>query len=127
MKYHMIVPGLPPSSVLGFGCGAVGGRIGRKQSARALGAALDAGITHFDVARSYGYGEAEWILGDALTGQREGVVIATKFGVTASAGARMLSRFKPLAQAAVMAFPALRPLVRSAVLPRTVGARRFSP
>ena len=43
-------------------------------------AALDAGVTLFDTAESYGDGASERSLGRALAGRREEVVIATKFG-----------------------------------------------
>jgi D-threo-aldose 1-dehydrogenase len=46
-----------------------------------LAAALDAGITHFDTAPYYGYGEAEKILGRFITGRRDQVTITTKFGI----------------------------------------------
>ena len=45
-----------------------------------VNAAIDAGITLFDTADTYGDGESEWLLGRALTGRRDQVVIATKFG-----------------------------------------------
>ncbi len=38
------------------------GRAGRSESVRALKAAMDSGITFFDTARSYGYGESESLL-----------------------------------------------------------------
>src|SRR3954452_8900176 len=98
MPYVTICPGLPPSSRLGFGCGSVMGRVGRAASLRAIAAALDAGITHFDVARLYGYGEAETLLGEALRGRRDRVVIASKFGLMPPQASRALRRLKPLAQ-----------------------------
>jgi len=49
-----------------------------------LECALDAGITHFDTAAYYGYGEAERLLGQALAGRRERVTITTKFGIEPS-------------------------------------------
>ena len=55
-------------SVLGFGCAALMGRVGRRDSLAALAAAQDAGINFFDTARSYGYGESEALLGQFLTG-----------------------------------------------------------
>lgn len=59
------------------------GRVGKSASLRAMGAAWDAGITLFDTARSYGFGEAEAVLGDFLCGRRDQAVIATKFGIAA--------------------------------------------
>ena len=56
-------------SVLGFGCGAVGGLMVRGSSAdreRAVGKALDAGIDYFDTAVQYGDGLSETHLGQVL-------------------------------------------------------------
>ena len=53
-----------------------------RQSLRAMGCAWDAGITLFDTARSYGFGDAEAVLGEFLRGKRDKAVIATKFGIT---------------------------------------------
>jgi diketogulonate reductase-like aldo/keto reductase len=69
------------TSVLGFGCGSVMGRVGRKASLRAMDAAWDCGITLFDTARSYGFGEAEAVLGEFLQGKRDRAVVATKYGI----------------------------------------------
>jgi aryl-alcohol dehydrogenase-like predicted oxidoreductase len=69
------------TSVLGFGCGSVLGRVGRAASLRAMNAAWDAGITFFDTARSYGYGKAEAVLGEFLQDKRDQAVIATKYGI----------------------------------------------
>ena len=56
-------------SILGFGCGAVGGLMVRGEPAdqeRAIGRALDAGVNYFDTAVQYGNGESEKNLGRAL-------------------------------------------------------------
>jgi D-threo-aldose 1-dehydrogenase len=66
--------------VLGFGCGSLTGT-SRRGANRVLAAAFDAGIRHFDVARYYGFGEAEGILGRFLNGRRSEVTITTKFGI----------------------------------------------
>lgn len=50
-----------------------------------LECAIDCGITHFDTAAYYGYGEAERLLGKALQGRRERFTITTKFGMEAAA------------------------------------------
>lgn len=50
-----------------------------------LACALDSGITHFDTAAYYGYGESERLLGQALQGRRDKVTITTKFGMEPSA------------------------------------------
>src|ERR1700730_10967887 len=56
-------------SVLGFGCGAVGGLMVRGDPVdqeRAIARALDAGVTYFDTAVQYGNGESEKNLGRLL-------------------------------------------------------------
>ena len=56
-------------SILGFGCGAVGGLMVRGDPAdqeRAIGRALDAGVNYFDTAVQYGNGESEKNLGRIL-------------------------------------------------------------
>jgi aryl-alcohol dehydrogenase-like predicted oxidoreductase len=56
-------------SILGFGCGAVGGLMVRGNQAdqeRAIGRALDAGVNYFDTAVQYGMGESEKNLGRIL-------------------------------------------------------------
>jgi aryl-alcohol dehydrogenase-like predicted oxidoreductase len=84
-------------SVGGLGCNNFGMRIGSDAARAVVDAALDEGITFFDTADVYGsaYGESEQMLGDALAGRREGVVLATKFGspshgTTGGAGAAFI-------------------------------------
>lgn len=105
--------GLPRHiSVLGFGCAPLLGRTGRSQSLAALHAAFDGGINFYDTARSYGYGESETLLGEFLAGRRDKVVLCTKFGILPAARGGWKQRVKPLAQAAVRAFPQLRGFAR---------------
>ena len=79
-------------SALGLGCWAIGGPFWRgenpvgwgqvddAESLRALHLGLELGITFFDTSNVYGCGHSERVLGQALAGRREDVVIATKFG-----------------------------------------------
>src|SRR6059058_162899 len=56
-------------SILGFGCGAVGGLMVRGDPAdqeRAIARALEAGVNYFDTAVQYGNGESEKNLGRVL-------------------------------------------------------------
>jgi aryl-alcohol dehydrogenase-like predicted oxidoreductase len=66
-------------SVVGLGCNNFGRRIGLDQTRAVVRAALDAGITLFDTADIYG--ESEDFLGEVLAGERDNVVLATKFGM----------------------------------------------
>ena len=67
-------------SRVGLGCNNFGRRIDRGATRRVVEAALDAGITFFDTAESYGEGDSERFLGAALGERRSHVVVATKFG-----------------------------------------------
>ncbi len=66
--------------VIGFGCSSLTS-VGRKKALRLLDNAFDVGIRHFDVARYYGYGETESILGAFVKSRRAQVTITTKFGI----------------------------------------------
>jgi aryl-alcohol dehydrogenase-like predicted oxidoreductase len=68
-------------SVVGLGCNALGSRVEAAGSRDIVAAALEAGITLFDTADVYGNkGRSEELLGAALKGRRDDVVVATKFG-----------------------------------------------
>lgn len=69
-----------PVSVLGFGSMNLGAWGGVDQDAanRLVGEALDAGITLFDTADLYSFGESETLLGKALGSRRDDIVLATK-------------------------------------------------
>jgi D-threo-aldose 1-dehydrogenase len=66
--------------VIGFGCSSLA-KGGEKRALQLLEAAFDAGVRHFDVARYYGYGEAEGLLGRFVKSRRSAVTITTKFGI----------------------------------------------
>ena len=69
-------------SILGFGCGAVGGLMVRGSAPdqdRAIGLALDAGINYFDTAVQYGNGASEINLGRVLGVRKPaGITVGTK-------------------------------------------------
>ena len=69
----------PQVSVVGLGCNNFGMKLDQAQTTAVVYAALEAGITHFDTAESYGGGQSEVFLGKALGAKRESVVVATKF------------------------------------------------
>jgi len=68
-------------SEIGFGGWGIGGGWGYKddeEALRALKRALNLGITFFDTAMGYGNGHSERLIGQAVAGMRDRVVIATK-------------------------------------------------
>ena len=67
-------------SRVGLGCNNFGGRIDRRRTQEVVDAALAAGVTFFDTANTYGSGDSERFLGEALRARRSEVVVATKFG-----------------------------------------------
>lgn len=95
MRSVELVPGIQ-SSALGFGCASVLGSIDGKTARRAIDCAIDCGITHFDLARSYGYGQAEEFVGKILRKRRYSFVLASKFGIRANWKAIGLTPLKPL-------------------------------
>jgi L-galactose dehydrogenase/L-glyceraldehyde 3-phosphate reductase len=71
-------------SLLGFGCGAVGGLMVRGDPAeqeRAVARAVELGINYFDTAAFYGDGESEKNLGRVLAALRPSVLVGTKFRI----------------------------------------------
>ena len=72
------------TSVIGFGCHPLGrgqyGALDDDEAIAAVHAARDAGVTLYDTAAVYGWGYSEKLLGRALKGWRENVVVVTKGG-----------------------------------------------
>lgn len=73
------------ASAIGLGTWAIGGWMwgGTDETAsiRAIQASIDAGVTLIDTAPAYGQGLAEEIVGKALLGRRDKVILATKCGL----------------------------------------------
>jgi aryl-alcohol dehydrogenase-like predicted oxidoreductase len=74
-------------SVLGFGCGAVGGLMvkgGAAEQERAVARAIELGINYFDTAAMYGNGESERNLGRVLQTLKPDIVLGTKVRISAA-------------------------------------------
>lgn len=80
MRYRQLGRSGLTVSVVGVGCNAFGARIDAAGVDDVVRAALDSGVTLFDTSDSYGHGASEQLLGKALGGHRDDVIIATKFG-----------------------------------------------
>ncbi len=66
-------------SEVGLGCNNFGMRLDQEGTTAVVDACLDAGINFFDTADVYGASKSETMLGEALKGRRNDVVLATKF------------------------------------------------
>jgi aryl-alcohol dehydrogenase-like predicted oxidoreductase len=85
------------TSVIGLGCNNFGGRLDLEATTAVVDAALEGGVSFFDTADIYGRhgngasapgpGRSEELLGQALKGRRDQVVLATKFGMDMGDGA----------------------------------------
>ena len=95
---------------LGVGCASVMGRVGRRDSLDGLAAAYDGGARYFDLARSYGYGQAEGLLGEFLRGRRDGCVVVTKVGILPSVPGFVNRVALPIARRAAAMVPAIKKL-----------------
>jgi len=82
MEYRQLGDSGLTVSVVGLGCNNFGRRLDAARTDAVVNAAVDAGITLFDTADVYHgeHGFSEELLGKALSGRRDEVVIATKFG-----------------------------------------------
>ena len=74
------------ASIVALGTWAIGGgswwgETDDNLSMRAIHAALDAGITMIDTAPAYGFGRSEEVIGKAIKGRRDKVILATKCGI----------------------------------------------
>jgi aryl-alcohol dehydrogenase-like predicted oxidoreductase len=93
-------------SAMGMGCWAIGGpwwdmmrggqpagwgQVDDEESIRAIHRALDLGVTFFDTSDNYGCGHSERVLGQALVGRRDRVVISTKFGYVCDERTRQMT------------------------------------
>lgn len=93
------------TSAMGLGCWAIGGpwtmnggqagwsAVDDAESEKAIRRAMDLGVNFFDTAANYGAGHSERVLGRAIAGRRDKVVISTKFGYKVDEAAKNVSNW----------------------------------
>jgi aryl-alcohol dehydrogenase-like predicted oxidoreductase len=77
----------PAVSTLGLGCMGMSGMYGPTQDDEGIAtihAAIDRGVTLLDTGDFYGIGHNEMLIGKAIAGRRDKVVLSVKFGVMRS-------------------------------------------
>ncbi len=117
-------PGNVQLSRIGLGCGRLAGGASTRSSAKIVEAALACGVTHFDVAPSYGLGLAEAVLGQVL-GSTKGVTIATKAGIPRPRSRLLKSFARELLRPAVRMAPWLKSRLVAASASNTPTQDRF--
>lgn len=109
----VVVPGISfQIPALGFGCGSLTGT-SRSNATRLLYTAFDNGVRHFDVARYYGYGEAEGILGSFARSHRTQITITSKFGLQPPARTSPLRPLISVGRRFVRMVPSARKAIQS--------------
>jgi len=98
-------------SAMGLGCWAIGGpwdwlnangskgpvgwgNVDDEESIRAIHCALEHGINFFDTAANYGTGHSERMVARALTGKRDQVILATKFGFNVNEAEKCVTPYR---------------------------------
>ena len=75
--------------LLGLGTNNFGGRSDEAASLKVIDASIDIGANFFDTANIYTGTKSETIIGKALKGRRDKVILTTKFGLSMGAGPNM--------------------------------------
>jgi len=95
MRQRTLGDGLACSAI-GLGCMGLSqgyGPADDEECTALIRRALDLGVTLIDTAQSYGQGHNETLIGGAISGRRDAVVLATKFGIVRdSDGVRLDAR-----------------------------------
>lgn len=68
---------------LGYGCSTFGGSVNSKTALQTLNFCYEHDIIYYDIARSYGYGQAESIVSGFIKDKRDKVIVTSKFGIEA--------------------------------------------
>jgi aryl-alcohol dehydrogenase-like predicted oxidoreductase len=102
-------------SAIGLGCQSLGGGLYHRDDAetlRLVRRAVELGVTFFDTADHYSQGRSESMLGQALAGRHDGVVIATKIGTSFPSGTRAALAMRDFVRPVGTALRPLRTLLQ---------------
>lgn len=83
MNYKQLGTNGPKVSAIGLGCMGMSefyGKTDDAESTKTIHRAVELGVTFFDTADMYGVGRNEELVGKAIKGNRDKIVLATKFG-----------------------------------------------
>jgi aryl-alcohol dehydrogenase-like predicted oxidoreductase len=83
MKHRQLGTTGPRVSAIGLGCSGMSGDYGildDEESVKTLHRAIELGVTMLDTSDAYGAGKNETLIGGAIKGRRDGLIVASKFG-----------------------------------------------
>ena len=83
IKTRQLGRGGPVVSWIGLGCMSLSGTYGEADDDKSIALihrAVDMGINHLDTSDMYGWGHNEVVVGAAIKGRRDKVMLASKFG-----------------------------------------------
>ena len=72
---------LRSGKIIGCGCSRFGGSMSEKEAIKTLHHCFNNGVIYYDVARSYGYGKAESIVGRFARDKRDKIILSSKYGI----------------------------------------------
>jgi len=121
ISYHNLT-----TSSLGFGCASLSTLPSLKQALATLDIAYEHGITHFDVARLYGSGVSESILGRFLRNRRGGVTITTKLGLNPPVAPQLNQSTIFMLKKVIRSVPGLEACLMALLTRQRAGPPRFS-
>ena len=87
IKHRQLGKQGPSVPAIGLGCMSLSGTYGEADDAQSISLihhAIDMGVNHLDSSDMYGWGHNEKVVGAAIKGRRDKVMLVTKFGQTQS-------------------------------------------
>ena len=121
------LPDFNNQKTLGLGCATFGGSKSKKVALRSLHHAFEHDVIYYDVARSYGYGQAESILGQFAKGRRDKIIITTKFGIAPPRPFPFMTQVKDMVRFARKIAPGLTSKAINSYSVKNVSRPKVSP